>query len=138
MAYFIGLLWMAGAAFMSWKAVQLWRDADLVDFFLTAFAVLPFGQEVKRGEVRALGVTAIFLWAITPLVLLGTLDAEMTDAQAAIVLVAVVTLLACLACEFSIILFNMPAFIVPPHMRSDLGTVTLWRARRAHNKFGRR
>jgi hypothetical protein len=77
-AYAIGLVWMTGAAFMTWKAAQLWRNASLVDFFLASFTVLPFGQEVRRGEVRSVGVTATSLWAITPLVFLGLLDAGMT------------------------------------------------------------
>ncbi|MEU8728363.1 hypothetical protein AB0C68_03135 [Streptomyces tendae] len=141
MAYVIGLVWMTGAAFMTWKAAQLWRNATLVDFFLASFTVLPFGQEVRRGEVRSVGVTATSLWAITPLVFLGLLDAEMTGGQAAVVLMAVLIVLACMACEISIILFNVPARLVPPHMRSEPGTVALWRARRARKKslgFGRR
>ncbi|MFH8978620.1 hypothetical protein [Streptomyces sp. NPDC017890] len=81
MAYAIGLVWMSGASFMTWKAAQLWRNAHLVDFFLASFAVLPFGQEVRRGEVRSVGVTATSLWAIAPLVFLGLLDAEMTGSS---------------------------------------------------------
>ncbi|MFE0801363.1 hypothetical protein [Streptomyces sp. NPDC058812] len=138
MAYAIGLVWMAGAAFMTWKAAQLWRNADLVDVFLASFAVLPFGQEVRRGEVRSAGVTATSLWAIASLVFLGLLDAEMTGGQTAVVLIAVLIVLACMACEISIILFNVPARFVPPHMRSEPGAVVLWRVRRARKKSGHR
>ncbi|GAA4970876.1 hypothetical protein GCM10023257_03550 [Streptomyces hyderabadensis] len=60
----------------------------------------------------------------------------MTDGQAVVALTAVVIVLVCMACEISIILFNVPARFAPPHMRSEPGRVVLWRARRARKKFG--
>ncbi|MFF0291624.1 hypothetical protein [Streptomyces sp. NPDC005262] len=138
MAYFIGLFWTIGSAFMTWRAVQLWRSADLVDHFTTVFSFLPFGKEVKRGEVRSLGLTAVSLWGVTILFVTGSLDVEMTGSWLALILIAAATVLVCLMCEISVVLFNLPKFVVPPHMRSDLGVLAARRARRANSRRGPR
>jgi len=138
-SYFLGLFFTIGSAFMTWKAIQLWRDADLVDFFMDTFAFLPFGTEVRRGEVRSIALTAVSLWGVTILLFLGLLDTDMSGAVPGLFLVAVVTVLVCLLCEVSVVLFNAPKFVVPPHMRGEQGALAARRARRTDGrKSGRR
>ncbi|MDQ0585490.1 hypothetical protein [Streptomyces rishiriensis] len=128
MSYFIGLFFVAGSVFMTWKVTQLWRDADLVDHFMQTFSFMPFGKEVKRGEVRSLALTAASLWGVTVLLLLGLLDVDMTGPLTAVFAFALVTVLLSLLCEISVVLFNAPKFVVPPHMRSDPGVLAARRA----------
>jgi hypothetical protein len=130
MPYFIGLFFVAGSAFMTWKVTQLWRDADLVDDFIQTFSFMPFGKEVKRGEVRSLALTVASLWGVTVLLVLGLVDVDMTGPLTALFAIALVTVLLSLLCEISVVLFNAPKFVVPPHMRSDLGVLAARRANR--------
>ncbi|WP_405690822.1 hypothetical protein [Streptomyces sp. NBC_00057] len=103
---------------------------------MAAFSFLPFGKEVKRGEVRSIGLTAVSLWGITVLFLVGSLEIEMTGSGVLLIAIAVVTVLTCAACEASVILFNAPKFVVPPHMRSDQGVLAARRACRASSPRG--
>ncbi|MFI5797466.1 hypothetical protein [Streptomyces sp. NPDC051677] len=131
MQYVIGLLFVAGSAFMTWKVTQLWRDADLVEPFMATFSFMPFGKEVKRGEIRSLALTALSLWGVTVLLFLGLWDVDITGPLTVLFAVALVTVLLCLLCEASVVLFNAPKFVVPPHMRADLGVLAARRANRA-------
>ncbi|MFF3407495.1 hypothetical protein ACFYW8_15075 [Streptomyces sp. NPDC002742] len=131
MYYFIGLFFVTGSAFMTWKVTQLWGNADLVEHFMATFSFMPFGTEVKRGEVRSLALTVVSLWGVTVLFFLGLLDVDLSGPLIALFAVALVTVLLCLLCEVSVVLFNAPKFVVPPHMRSDLGVLAAHRAKRA-------
>ncbi|MEV0220430.1 hypothetical protein [Streptomyces sp. NPDC050704] len=134
MAYFLIAFFALGSVFMTWKAVQLWRDARQVDFFIATFAFLPFGKETKRGEVRSLGLTAASLWGITALIFLGSTDVELTGVALGLFVVALGTVLLCVMLEVAVVLFNTPRFVVPPHMRSDLGVIAARRARRTKRR----
>ncbi|MFI6967148.1 hypothetical protein [Streptomyces sp. NPDC050255] len=116
---------------MTWKVTQLWRDADLVDHFMQTFAFMPFGKEVKRGEVRSLALTVMSLWGVTVLLCLGLLDVDMTGPVTVLFALTVVVILLCILCEVAVVLFNAPKFLVPPHMRADLGVLAARRAERA-------
>ncbi|MHB9861698.1 hypothetical protein [Streptomyces sp. YIM S03343] len=131
MQYFIGLFFLVGSAFMTWKVTQLWRNADLVEEFMVTFSFMPFGKEVKRGEIRSLALTVASLWGATILLFMGLLDVDMSGPVTVLFAVALVTLLLCLPCEVSVVLFNAPKFVVPPHMRSDLGVIAARKANRA-------
>jgi hypothetical protein len=119
---------------MTWKAIQLWRKPELADWFMQTFAFLPFGDDVRRGEVRSMALTSTSLWGAALLIWLALLD---TDASAPSILfvTALAILLLPLICEVSVVLFNKPKWVVPPHMRADLGVIA---ARRAHRKPGKR
>ncbi|MFC8274338.1 hypothetical protein ACFUJR_17765 [Streptomyces sp. NPDC057271] len=126
----IGFFFGFGAAFMTWQAVRLWRDPGLVGHFMDTFAFMPFGQETKRGEVRSLALTAGSLWGITLLLVVGMLDTGTSAIGSVFFVVALVTILGALACEVCVVLFNAPKFVVPPHMRSDLGVIAARREKR--------
>jgi hypothetical protein len=130
MAYFLVAFFVIGTAFLTWKFIQLWKSPELVEWFMTTFTILPFGRGVRRGEIRALGLTATSLWAATVLIFFGLQDGDMSSAVLALGGAALVILLLCVLCEVSVVLFNRPKFVVPPHMRSDLGVVAERRARR--------
>ncbi|MFB6990511.1 hypothetical protein [Streptomyces sp. NPDC056304] len=130
MPYFIGFFFLAGSVFMTWRVTQLWRDPGLVDHFVDTFAFMPFGKDVKRGEVRSLALTATSLWGITVLLLIGLTNIELDGPAAVVFAVALLAVLLCLLSEVSVVLLNAPKFVVPPHMRSDPGLLAARRARR--------
>lgn len=125
---------VVGNAFMTWKAVQLWRDPDLVDFFQGAFTFLPFGPHTRRGEVRSVGLTVVTLWGVVVLLALGTLDAAFSNPVVLVAFAAdVLIILGAGLAEVCVILFNAPKFAVPPHMRAEPGVLAARRARKAES-----
>ncbi|GGP57357.1 hypothetical protein ACFT1B_15890 [Streptomyces griseoincarnatus] len=132
MYYVIAAFLGIALVFMTWKAIRLWRHPEVIDDFSTAFAFLPFGKDVRRGEVRSVLLTVITLWSAAVLFVSGLTLAEdeISTAGAYVIAGAVVVILLCLLCEASVILFNRPKFVVPPHMRADLGVIATRRARR--------
>ncbi|MBA2806363.1 hypothetical protein E0500_002535 [Streptomyces sp. KM273126] len=137
MIYFVAGFFILGLAFMTWKVVQLWRNPAMVDFFTSSFSFLPFGPDVRRGEIRSLAVMVTGLWAVSALIVVGLRNGEFNDGLAVTVLVASLVVMACLVTEVCVILFNRPRFVVPPHMRSELGVVAARRARRSTGERGR-
>ncbi|MFI1488026.1 hypothetical protein [Streptomyces sp. NPDC020747] len=133
MKYFLFAFFALGSPFMTWKAVQLWRNPDLVDFFMASFTWIPFGKEAKRGEVRSIGLTAASLWGITLLVWLALFDPD-ASTSSYILVAALLAILVPAICEVCVVLFNLPKFVVPPHMRSDLGVIAARRARRTKRR----
>ncbi|GFH37188.1 hypothetical protein [Streptomyces pacificus] len=134
MQYALGLLFALGSAFMTWQCVRLWKDPSLVGHFMNTFAFMPFGKEVKRGEVRSLALTSGSLWGITVLLFMGLTDVDMSGAWTVVFVIALVTVLGALACEVCVVLFNAPKFVVPPHMRSDLGSIATHRKKRREQR----
>jgi hypothetical protein len=132
--YVIAAFLGTALVFMTWKAIRLWRHPEVVDDFSTAFAFLPFGEDVRRGEVRSVLLTVVSLWSAAVLFVGGlTLTEEETsglNASDYTAAGAVVVILLCILCEVAVILFNRPKFVVPPHMRADLGVIAARRARR--------
>ncbi|MES5819517.1 hypothetical protein [Streptomyces sp. RG80] len=114
---------------MSWKARQLWLNADQVSFFMATFTVLPFGEETRRGEVRSVSLTAASLWGIGLLFLTAWTE-EGSAITGVIFLISMAVIALSLILEACVVLFNWPKFVVPPHMRSDLGVIAANRARR--------
>ncbi|MGW0859296.1 hypothetical protein [Streptomyces sp. NPDC002690] len=123
-------LLVLGNAFMTWKAVQLWRDPDVAD---SVTAVLPFGPVVRRGEVRSAGITTAALWGVVVVFLMGSFDGPVASWSVA---AGVLIILASALCEVCVILFNAPKFAVPPHMRAEPGVFAARRARRAEGRRG--
>ncbi|WP_328687655.1 hypothetical protein OHA74_55140 [Streptomyces phaeochromogenes] len=105
MKYFLFAFFALGSPFMAWKAVQLWRNPDLVDFFMASFTWMPFGKEVKRGEVRSIGLTAASLWGITLLVWLALFDPD-ASTSSYILVAAPMAILVPAICEVCVVLFN--------------------------------
>ncbi|MFE0515270.1 hypothetical protein [Streptomyces sp. NPDC058964] len=98
---------------------------------MATFGYLPYGPDVTRGAVRALGLTVVICWDAAALVFVAVLDLPMTGGVLTVLGVVIVTLLLSVPATVSVILFNVPKFVVPPHMRADPGVFGAWRARRA-------
>lgn len=130
MPYILLVFFTLGPVIMTWKAIQLWKNANLVDDFMDAFSFLPFGKEVRRGEVRSFGLSVTSVWGVAVLIWLALTDSD-SSAPSFVLIAALVTILVPLLCEVSVVLFNTPKFVVPPHMRSDAGVLAARRARRA-------
>ena len=130
--YLVWLFLIVGSVHMTWKVTKFWRDPALGHGLIVA--VPPFGEEVQRGELRSVGLTVVSLWGITIIMPLGLWNGELSTPLAILGLIAVGVVLCCLACEVSVVLFNRPKFVVPPHMRSDLGVI---QARLLHRRSGR-
>jgi hypothetical protein len=79
--------------------------------------------------VRSVGLTAVSLWAIAAMLSLPMLDPDLTGGGMYVVVGAVLIILAALLCEASVVLFNFPKFVVPPHMRADRGVLAARRER---------
>ncbi|MES5819516.1 hypothetical protein [Streptomyces sp. RG80] len=132
---FLGIAFSLALTFMSWKVVQLWANPGLVDHFMNSFTILPFGENVRRGEVRSLGLTVVGLWSIMPMFFLGLYDVEQKGILLILSAAFVFLVLLCVLLEVCVVLFNWPKFVVPPHMRSDLGVIA---ERRAHRRATRK
>ncbi|MGW2280379.1 hypothetical protein [Streptomyces sp. NPDC001770] len=132
MVIVLGFLVVANA-FMTWKTVQLRRDPDLVGFFEGAFTSLPFGPDARRGMVRSVGITVVTLWGVVVLLLLTGADGPVSLWVAGM---DVLIILAAALCEVGVILFNVPKFAVPPHMRAEPGVLAARRARKAEGARG--
>ncbi|MBT2394830.1 hypothetical protein [Streptomyces sp. ISL-100] len=79
--------------------------------------------------MRSVGLTAVSLWAISAILALPLLDPNLTGAGMHVLVGAVGTILAALLCEASVVLFNFPKIVVPPHMRADRGVLAALRER---------
>jgi hypothetical protein len=98
-------------------------------------AFLP--QSVARASIRAIPLTAPFLWFAAAAVAAGGFtpitpttrpnEIAVTFSLAAVVVLVLIT---------SIVLFNQPKLLVPPYLRSQAGVVTEWL--RARKESGRR
>jgi len=94
----------------------------------------PFGEATRRGAIR--GVVALFFawWAA----MLGYWSlAVSTHSQGSVSHATRIfgwVFFACFAVNMvlcvTVMFFNWPKFIVPPHQRSELGAASEWRARR--------
>lgn len=60
----------------------------------------------------------------------GLSDSNHGWTTTALAVVAVATIPVCVFLEILVVLFNIPKFVVPPHMRSDPGAIAARRARR--------
>ncbi|MEU1192757.1 hypothetical protein [Streptomyces sp. NPDC005859] len=85
---------------------------------------VPYPDDFKTGIERAFGMLGVFHW-VTAL-LMGTVlltPAALTTWEAGLLGALLMALLTGVALTLSIIWFNRPRFLVPPHMRTQRGTV---------------
>ena len=118
--------WTGGAGFSCWQAIRAWRDPDY------ARAVLFFSRSsnpaVRRGHVRGLVPFAALTVSIGMLVFAGAAGTVVPGVEGSrwIALGALALFFLCLGLHFAIVWFNQPRFLVLPHMRDEIGTVTEW------------
>jgi hypothetical protein len=113
-----------------WIAARVWRDPAYADMITQGGRVLPFGYATGRGNTRALvpmftGIGLVGAGAIATSVLpAGPVHKASPLFVLALVFFALGILFLGLA--FSVIWFNRPQRLVPPHMRGEDGLVTAW------------
>jgi hypothetical protein len=127
------VLGCAGLALASVGLVRLWRrevfSADMPSWW-------PYGGALWRGYVRAMPVGSIsFLVLMAGLLILIFVPTEGGCCGFAVpnwfVFPFLISFFGTLGLALSVILFNRPRFIVPPHLRSQVGAISEWlRSRR--------
>jgi hypothetical protein len=90
-----------------------------------------YGRKAWPGGVRGLlplaiglGLAALGSFAIGAA---GKVQQGRTSALDLAGTACILLFFACLGCHASIIWFNRPRWLVPPHMRRDIGIATAWR-----------
>lgn len=111
------------------RAIGLWSGADEPGA-MVAFSLFARSEAVRRGMVRGTVVRLAQLIAIAIMLLTAMLayDVAGRDSNlfAPLLICALLFLLLATAAFFlqlSIIWFNRPRFLVPPHMRDQVGTL---------------
>ncbi|MFB7896553.1 hypothetical protein ACFC1B_09485 [Streptomyces xiamenensis] len=108
-----------------WPCVLVWRDAwirgtrasDAMEVGLTAMSTNP---RSRRAMVRTMVSTEGFLVCLTVSLWLFELCGDLVALHAPLLLLMLFFALA----HLSIVLFNRPRFLVPPHLRQDRGRWT--------------
>lgn len=106
-----------------------------------------FGTDIRRALERTAGLHAAVMGSIAGMLLAGGfLPAGTGGPQAPFTLatgIAAACFLAALLCMFaaigltmSVVWFNRPSFVVPPHRRADLGVRALRRQAREERPYG--
>ncbi|MEV1009597.1 hypothetical protein [Streptomyces sp. NPDC049881] len=105
-----------------WPNVLLWRDRSirgvpLADVMEMGSLALPIGTQTRRGLVRAgpvmcagMGLLTVALWVF-----------EFVSGVDNFLVLISLSLPVLALCAISIVVFNRPRMLVPPHLREDLG-----------------
>jgi hypothetical protein len=120
---FVGMIILAAGS--TWLAPRIWSGRYRPA--LAAFeAWLP--SSIARGTIRALAFNPVFLWLAAAFMLaagLRPIPAGGTNEPLPFLLALLAA--AALGISGSIVFFNRPKSLVPPHMRSEPGAVAEWR-----------
>jgi hypothetical protein len=124
---------VAAVVFGPWLCTKVWRDPAFADQMTQSGRVLPFSNATSRGVTRGM----IGLWAGLGFIGAGTVTVALTLSTPTHTSTATITavVLYCLgvlgiALNVTIIWFNRPRSLVPPHMRDEDGLFTAWRKAR--------
>lgn len=103
-----------------WQASRLWRDPRQAAGMALSRKVMPAGASTRRGMVRGavpLSIGLLFI-AIGLLVAAIAKPAPHHPTPGAVTAVVLIGIgLVGLCCHFSIMWFDRPAWLIPPHMR---------------------
>ncbi|MDE3194006.1 MAG: hypothetical protein KGN00_09990 [Chloroflexota bacterium] len=133
----VWLLTIVWAATMLYAAAQVWsfwREARSVPAWTGVPGWWPLGDALWRGTVRScavwvsmgslaallLGIVEFGGWRGRPAVIEGPAATLVTMLSAAILVL--------LGLMASVVLFNKPGFVVPPHLRSEPSALARWAA----------
>jgi hypothetical protein len=121
----IMVLWASAAVFSCRQAVRAWRDPDYARGIF--FPNPSSDPAVRRGHVRGLVPLAGFLVSIGIVVLISAVAAGLPSAEGrGLAIAAFMPFFLCIGLHCTILWFNWPKFLVLPHMRDEIGTVTEW------------
>jgi hypothetical protein len=128
--FVVFIFWTVMTVFYASRVVKLWKSPEEVGYFEASLAFFPLGRSGKRGEVRAAALTCATLVSadlIVAMMLFSDNVARLSFMDTgAYALAVVVAIVGPLVIEFSVVLFNRPRCVVPPHMRSDKGALVEW------------
>jgi hypothetical protein len=127
-----GVALLASVTFGPRIVGKIWRDPQYAEMMAWSGRVLPFGYATSRGATRG----ALPLWVGVGFIGAGTIAASALPGRAAHpapVSLALVAAIVCYAAglagiglNLSIVWFNRPRRLVPPHMRGEEGLVSAW------------
>lgn len=95
-----------------------------------------WGEPLRRGFIRGLHL-GVLGTVVMVLAIFATADLEPTGSMGPAAGAALGMLFALLVLYGSVILFNRPRWVVPPHARTQPGAVHEWRARRRERRDDR-
>ncbi|MDX3455539.1 hypothetical protein PV396_26995 [Streptomyces sp. ME02-8801-2C] len=126
----IALCGVVGTTFLRF-AGRSWREGHSYAYRMR---LVPYSDDFKKGIERAFGTVGAFHWVAALLMATVLLTpASLTTWEAGLLGALLVALLTGMALTLSIIWFNRPRFLVPPHMRTQRGTARARAAgRRCH------
>jgi hypothetical protein len=121
---------VAAVAFGPRLCAKVWRDPAYADVMTRGGRMLPFSYATSRGVTRGM----IGLWSGLGFIGAGTVAVATTlstpahKANAAVITAVTLYLIGLLgiALNVTIIWFNRPRSLVPPHMRDEDGIFTAW------------
>ncbi|MGW0577919.1 hypothetical protein ACWD25_18535 [Streptomyces sp. NPDC002920] len=124
----VGLLAICGAGVKAYLTIRLWKDPGSVTLHGGAMRIYPLSEEFRRGMVRASVATAAGLAFGGLLVLADGIWRQSHQGPAQGVMLDILRaslagILLCGVVYLSIALFNVPKFLVPPHMRNEPGSI---------------
>lgn len=116
---------MAAVATAAWirVALAMWRSDRHSDLPAPRIGHILGGPRLQRGMARGAVVGACLLVSTLLVAIAGALT--QSSASQAVGTVGVVGVLLCLVLYASVILVARPKWIIPPHMRSDVGLINL-------------
>lgn len=131
---FSGVFFLVCTVFLVAKAIIMWRGPGSEAELSTAMAVLSSQPDVRRGMVRAIAVLAvttlfILMMAVSAMAA-GAEDGNFSHSKWEWVFGgSAAGVVICGLLQLAVILFNRPRFVVPPHLRGELGVMASRRQR---------
>jgi hypothetical protein len=126
-----GTLFVVFAAVGGLIARKIWIDPGYAQGMIDRGPVgWVYSGKTWRGGVRGIlpvaiwaGLAGLGLFALGPA---GNVRPDQSNAADLVGAACILLSFVCLGCHVTIIWFNRPQWLVPPHMRQDVGNVTAW------------
>ena len=107
-------------------ALHLWRGRT--DIFDRPPGVWPYSETLWRGWVRSIVVQCLIITSAIGLILYSILGPSDKGTARVVFIVGLAIAGLAFALGMTAIYWNRPKFVVPPHLRSELGAFAQWRA----------
>jgi hypothetical protein len=121
----------------SLRMAKIWSDDRMSDrIFKTMRSWWLWSDALLRGWIRALPVGLVGGWFLVVAMAVAALATETMESSLGFGLLAFLVLLlfVSLGMAVSVMLFNRPSFVVPPHLRDSPGALKEWRSARSRRR----